>query len=98
MENVAIVAMNTVNVLLCLGMVVYSIKLLHLFQGGKMQTALNIQVLAVSFFLIASVLRGLTFWGQMLGLENLDTPIRSLGYTCLFASIALAARAWTKLT
>jgi hypothetical protein len=56
------VVMNAVNILLCVGMVIYATKWLRIFRGGMMQRGLEILLVSVVFFLLAALARATLIW------------------------------------
>lgn len=89
---------NAVNILLCIGMLFYSVKWLRLFRGGKMQNGLYALVASVTFFLIAAISRAALLWNLLPAeLQGIDTSIRTIAFVLLFAALLLIVRHWESL-
>jgi hypothetical protein len=89
---------NAVNILLCIGMLFYSVKWVRLFRGGKMQNGLTALVASVAFFLLAAISRAALIWNPFPAeLQYVDTFIRSIAFLLLFAALLLIVRHWESL-
>jgi hypothetical protein len=96
--NTLAAVFNVVNILLCIGMVVYSVKWLRLFRGGKFQRAIEALVASVCFFLTAAIARAALIWNIFpTELQYVDIFIRFFAFLFLFSAIALIVRQWTNL-
>jgi len=92
------VVMNAVNVVLCSGMLVYSVKWLRLFSGGKMQRALEALTLSVVFFLLAAIARAALVWGVFTSdLTFVDITVRTFAFLFLFAAIVSVVQLWSNI-
>ncbi len=98
MLSIFAAVVNAVNILLCIGMVVYSFKWLRIFRGAIMHRGLEVLVVSVSFFLIAAIARAALVWEIFpLELEYVDISIRSIAFVFLFSAIVLIVRDWSDL-
>jgi hypothetical protein len=98
MISILAAVVNAANILLCIGMVVYSIKWLRLFRGGIMHRGLEVLVVSVSFFLIAAIARAALVWDIFPAeLEYVDISVRSIAFVFLFSAIVLIVHTWSSL-
>lgn len=87
---------NAVNILLCVGMVIYATKWRSIFLGGMMQRGIEVLVASVVFFLLAALARAALIWNIIPPeLDFVDITIRTIAFACLFISFVLVVRAWT---
>jgi hypothetical protein len=89
---------NTVNILLCIGMLIYSLKFYQLFRGGMMQRALSVLVISVLFFLLAALARASLIWGILPpDTPYVDIALRTVAFVFLFIALMRIVHDWTKL-
>ena len=98
MVNFPTALFNAVNILLCLGMLVYSVKWYRLFRGGIMQKALGFLVISVLFFLFAAIARAALIWTIFSpDLDYVDITIRTVAFVFLFLGLVQAVHSWLNL-
>jgi hypothetical protein len=89
---------NAVNILLCLGMLVYAMRWYLPLQGGKMQKGIGLFVGAILCFLIAAIVRAETIWGVISPKDvgaYADVPIRTIAFVFLLFAIIANVRIWS---
>jgi len=98
MVNFPTAFFNAVNILLCLGMLVYSVKWYRLFRGGIMQKALSFLVISILFFLFSAIARAALIWTIFSAdLDYVDISIRTVAFGFLFLALMRTVQAWTNL-
>jgi len=98
MVDVLAAGLNGLNVLLCLGTVVYMVRWLRIFRGGMMEKGLQKLLASVVFFLIAAIARGALVWGVfVVQLTFVDIAIRTVAFVFLFIAIMTIVRQWADL-
>lgn len=98
MLNVPSAIINAINILLCFGMVVYSVKWYKIFRGGRTQNGLVLMITSVSFFLLAAIASGTRIWGIVPAeLDYLELTVRMVAFLALFASLVMIVRTWSTL-
>jgi glucose dehydrogenase len=96
MPNFPTVLFNAVNILLCLGMLVYSVRWYHLFRGAKMQKGISFFVVSILFFLFAALARAALVWTIFSAdLDYVDISIRTVAFVFLFLALMRTVQAWT---
>jgi glucose dehydrogenase len=96
MVNFPTALFNAVNILLCLGMLVYSVKWYRYFRGGRVQSGASCFVIAVLFFLFAAIARAALIWTVFSAdLDYVDISIRTVAFVFLFLALMRTVEGWT---
>jgi len=98
MVDVLAAALNGLNILLCLGTVLYMVRWLRIFRRGMMEKGLQALLASVVFFLLAAIARAALIWGIfVVQLTFVDIAIRTVAFVFLFIAIMRIVSQWSDI-